>query len=110
MKKVYCQNIEKLTEKNKMYRKVLYTNSNGMQFVVMSLKIDEMIGMEKHSKVDQFIRIESGSGMLHIKTDDIIKKYNITDGFGIVIPSNVCHNIINNKNKVLTKTLLKYNL
>ena len=52
-------NIEKLTIKNKYYRKVLSTPKN-MQLVLMSLEPLEEIGKEKHKYTTQFIRIESG--------------------------------------------------
>lgn len=95
MTSVFCKNIEKLTLKNKSYRNVLYTNPKGMQFVLMSLKVNEEIGMEKHNNIDQFIKVESGMGQLHIMKDDIIKKYKLEDGFGMIIPSKTFHNIIN---------------
>lgn len=42
-------NIEKETIKNKNYRKVLSTTPN-MQLVVMLIKLQTEIGLEKHSK------------------------------------------------------------
>jgi len=57
--KNYVGNIEKETEQNNNFRKVLFTGENE-QLVVMSLKPGENIGMEVHPGVDQFIRIEEG--------------------------------------------------
>jgi len=82
-------NIEKDTLENDYYRKVLFTNK--FQVVLMSLKVGEEIGMEKHSHLDQFIRVERGKGKVIMNGVE----YRITDGYAIIIPSNTNHNIIN---------------
>ena len=84
-------NIETLTLKNKFYRKVLYTVSHSLQLVVMSLKPQEDIGMEKHPSTSQFIRVEKGKGIAIIKN----KLYHLKNGDSIIIPPNTYHNIIN---------------
>ena len=61
----FVGNIERLTEKNKNYRKVLHTNPT-MQLVVMSLKPREEIGMEIHPGTSQFIRIEEGKARVEL--------------------------------------------
>ncbi|MDP3988905.1 MAG: hypothetical protein Q8P93_01570 [bacterium] len=72
--KGYVGNIEKVTEENTYFRKVLYT-SRYSQLVVMSIKPGEDIGEEVHG-LDQFIRVESGSGKAMLnKTDE----YDIKD-------------------------------
>ena len=85
----YVVNIEKATEENSNFRKVLYTAKNS-QLVVMSLKPNEDIGEEVHN-LDQFIRIESGSGKAVLDGAE----HEITDGFAVVIPAGTKHNIIN---------------
>jgi mannose-6-phosphate isomerase-like protein (cupin superfamily) len=89
-------NIEKETIKNKNYRKVLSTAPN-MQLVVMSIKPQTEIGLEKHSKIDQFIRIEKGKGKAIITNNkkEIIQTTRLKDGSVIIIPKNTWHNIIN---------------
>jgi len=92
----FVVNIEDETLNNKNYRKVLYTSSNlkGMQLVVMNLKPEEEIGMEKHPSTDQFIRVEKGEATVIIGK---IKKelYTLKDTDAIVIPANTWHNVIN---------------
>lgn len=83
-------NIEKATLNNKNYRKVINTTPN-QQLVLMSLKPNVEIGMEKHQKTTQFIRIESGKGLAIING----KKIKLQDGSIVVIPPNTLHNIIN---------------
>lgn len=87
---VYHKNIEKITESNKYFRKVLSTTPN-MQLVVMSLKPKEDIGMEIHPYITQFIRVESGTGVAVINGT----KYKLSSGSAVVIPLNTEHNIIN---------------
>jgi mannose-6-phosphate isomerase-like protein (cupin superfamily) len=82
--------IEKITQKNRNYRKVVYS-SKDMQIVLMSLQPREEIGMEKHPDVTQFIRVESGRA--HVIVNE--KSYYLRTGHVIVIPHNTYHNIIN---------------
>lgn len=90
MKKGYVDNIEKLTLENDNFRKVLYTGAH-CQLVLMSLKPSEDIGMEVHDTVDQFFRIEKGSGKVII--DGV--EHEISDGSAIIIPAGTQHNLIN---------------
>ena len=90
MKKGYVDNIEKLTLENDNFRKVLYTGAH-CQLVLMSLKPSEDIGLEVHDTVDQFFRIEKGSGKVII--DGV--EHEISDGSAIIIPAETQHNVIN---------------
>jgi mannose-6-phosphate isomerase-like protein (cupin superfamily) len=85
----YIVNIEKESLANENFRKVLYTAKNS-QLVLMSLLPKEEIGMEVHT-LDQFIRIESGSGRAILDG----KETQISDGSAIVIPAGTQHNIVN---------------
>ncbi len=87
--KGYVINIEERTQANPHFREVLYT-AHYSQLVVMSLVSGEDIGEEVHG-VDQFIRIESGTGTAII--DGV--SHAIADGSAIVIPAGARHNIIN---------------
>jgi mannose-6-phosphate isomerase-like protein (cupin superfamily) len=51
--------------------------------------------MEIHSTVDQFIRVEKGRGIVHIKYPDYDEHISIEDGSAIVIPAGTLHNVIN---------------
>lgn len=82
-------NIEKVFYDNDNFRKVLYTAKN-CQLVVMSLRAGEDIGKEIHN-LDQFIRVESGKG----KTIMNGIEYGIEDGYAVIVPAGVEHNIIN---------------
>lgn len=95
MSDIFYDNIEKSTINNDNYRNVQYTHPSGMQFVLMSIKPGEEIGMEVHKTHDQFFRIEKGKGELQIKKNNNIKKYDLYDGIGIIIPSGTLHNVIN---------------
>jgi mannose-6-phosphate isomerase-like protein (cupin superfamily) len=71
---------------------VLYTGKN-CQLVVMALKAGEEIGEEVH-KVDQFFRIEEGTGEAVL--DDV--RHPIRAGFAVLVPAGMKHNIINTGN------------
>lgn len=93
MAKGYVTDIEEATEQNSFFRKVLFTAPNS-QLVVMSLKPGEEIGMEVH-ELDQFIRIEEGSGKAVL--DGV--EYAIKDDWAVVIPAGTNHNIVNTGDK-----------
>lgn len=87
--KGYIQNIEKQTLENNNFRQVLYTAKN-CQLVLMSLKPGEEIGKEIHN-LDQFFRIESGKGKAILDGQEHL----VEDGFAIIIPAGMNHNVIN---------------
>ncbi len=87
--KGFVEDIESITVRNSDFRRVLYT-AKYSQLVVMSLAPTEMIGEEVH-KLDQFFRIEEGSGEAVIEG----VRTTIQSGFAIIVPAGTHHNIIN---------------
>ena len=87
--KGYIQDIEDIVGKNEEFRQVLYTAKN-CQLVVMTLQVGEDIGMEVH-KLDQFFRIETGSGEAIL--DGVHTA--IKSGFVVLVPAGTKHNILN---------------
>jgi len=88
--KGFVTNIEKDTENNNFFRKVIFTAKNS-QLVLMNLKPGEEIGEEVHDNLDQFFRFEDGEGKVVIEGEE----FQIGDGFAVVIPAGTKHNIIN---------------
>jgi mannose-6-phosphate isomerase-like protein (cupin superfamily) len=87
---MYYENIEQLTIKNAMYRRVLYTTPE-MQLVLMSLLPKQEIGMETHEHTTQFFRIEEGTGIAVVGDRTAI----LSNGTVVVVPPGTPHNIIN---------------
>jgi mannose-6-phosphate isomerase-like protein (cupin superfamily) len=87
----YAGPIEKLTEKNNYFRKVLFTGKHT-QLVVMCLKNGEEIGNEVHPKTDQFFRIEEGTAKFVFNGKE---EHNVAAGDAIVVPAGTYHNVIN---------------
>lgn len=86
----FVDNIEKLTEENDFFRKVIFTGKH-QQLVLMSLLPKEEIGMEIHETVDQFFRIEKGEGKVIINGEE--KTVKADDA--IIVPTGAQHNVIN---------------
>ncbi len=82
--------LEQKTLDNQYFREVLFTGAHT-QLVVMSLKPTEEIGMEVHPAVDQFIRVEKGTGKAMVNGQE----FELKDGSGIVIPAGANHNVLN---------------
>jgi len=94
----YVGPIEKETEKNKYFRKVLYTGKHA-QLVVMCLQGGEDIGNEVHADVDQFFRIEEGSAKFIFNGKE---EHLVEDGEAVIVPAGTYHNVVNaSKTKVL---------
>jgi mannose-6-phosphate isomerase-like protein (cupin superfamily) len=87
----YVGPIEKLTEKNKFFRQVLFTGKH-LQLVVMCLQPGEDIGNEVHEDVDQFFRIEKGKAKFIL---DETEEYLVGAGDAVVVPAGTYHNVIN---------------
>jgi mannose-6-phosphate isomerase-like protein (cupin superfamily) len=87
--KGYVSNIEKETLENNDFRRVLYTGKHS-QLVLMSIEPGGEIGEEVH-EVDQFLRIEAGSGKAIL--DGV--EHAIGDGSAILVPAGAKHNIVN---------------
>lgn len=95
-KKGFVGNISELTERNSDFRRVLYTGKN-LQLVLMSLKPGEDIGEEVHKDVDQFFRIEEGSGEVSIDGQHT----SVKSEDAILVPAGARHNVKNTGTKPL---------
>lgn len=85
--------IEKSTLDNNAYRTVIYTGN--FQLVLMSLKLGESIKREVHQDLDQFVRIEGGSGTVSLEKDNIVTVYPLKDGSSVIIPAGTPHEFKN---------------
>lgn len=88
--KGYVTDIEKETEENADFRRVLYTGKHS-QLVLMSLRPGEEIGEETHDDVDQFFRFEKGEGEVSIDG----ATHRVTDGDAVIVPAGARHNVKN---------------
>lgn len=86
----FITNIEEETLNNNYFRKVLYTGKHS-QVVVMCLQPNEDIGLEIHTGLDQFFRVDKGEGKLILNGEE----FEFSDGFAFVVPDGAEHNIIN---------------
>lgn len=94
--KGFVDNIEKLTEDNGLFRKVLYTGHN-LQLVLMAIQPGDEIGEEVHDDRDQFFRIEGGTGTIEI--DGVAHQVKADDG--IIVPQGARHSVIASGSEVL---------
>ena len=94
----YVVNLEKQTEKNADFRRVLYTGKHS-QLVLMNLKPSEEIGMEVHEHIDQFFRFESGEGGVFI--DGV--QHKVHGGDAVIVPAGANHNVVNTSDHVELK-------
>ena len=101
--KGYSVALESETLKNSDFRRVLYTGKHS-QLVLMSLAPGEEIGMEVHSHLDQFFRLEKGEGIVIIDGNE----HKVKDGSGVIVPAGAQHNVVNTSNKAALKLYTIY--
>jgi mannose-6-phosphate isomerase-like protein (cupin superfamily) len=94
--KGFIDDIEKRTEDNRAFRRVLYTGKH-MQLVLMSLQPGEDIGEEIHDEVDQFFRVEKGKGEVFIDG----RTTKVERDMAIIVPAGARHNIRNTSEQLL---------
>jgi mannose-6-phosphate isomerase-like protein (cupin superfamily) len=98
----YVGNIEEITLANDFFRQVLFSGVHS-QLVIMCLQPNQDIGVEVHSNVDQFFRVEEGEGKVILDGEEHLVK----DGDAIVVPAGTEHNVINTS---ATKKLKLYTI
>lgn len=88
--------IERATLENQTFRTVLFT-AEHMQLTVMRLGPGEDIGREAHPNLDQFLRIESGTGRVEFgrSEDRVEQTQDVEDDWAIIVPAGVWHNVVN---------------
>lgn len=92
----YVVDIDEATKQNDTFRTALWTGKH-LQVTLMSLNVGEDIGLEIHSNVDQFLRVEDGQGIVRMgnNRNNLDFQAAISDDFAIMIPAGKWHNIIN---------------
>ena len=90
-------NMEEVTLQNENYRTTLWTGEH-FQLTLMSIPAGGGdIGMEVHPHVDQFLRLEAGTGRVEMgpAEDQITFSQVVKADDAIIIPANTWHNVTN---------------
>ena len=92
----FVMNINEVTKQNNNFRTALWTG-NHLQVTLMSINVGESIGLEMHTDVDQFIRIEQGYGLVQMgnNKNNLNFERKVYDDFAIIIPAGKWHNLTN---------------
>ncbi len=97
--KPWVLNIEEATVNNQFYREAKWTG-DYMQMVLMSLKPGEVINLELHNDIDQFIRIEQGEArvLMGETKENLLFDETVSDDWAIFIPAGYWHEVRNTGN------------
>ena len=92
----WTANIEALTLDNQNFRAVLFAGTHT-QLTLMRLLPGEEIGWEAHGHLDQFLRIEQGTGELDLGVgeDAVDETHPVEDDWAIIVPAGTWHNVRN---------------
>ncbi|MBW6458860.1 MAG: cupin domain-containing protein [FCB group bacterium] len=94
--------IEAITLSNADFLVASWTG-DFLQMTLMSIPPGGEIGLEMHSDIDQFIRVEKGEARVVMgkSKDDLSFDKHVKDDWVILIPAGYWHNVINAGNKEL---------
>jgi mannose-6-phosphate isomerase-like protein (cupin superfamily) len=88
--------IEELTLANQTFRTVVFTGEHA-QLTVMRIPPGEDIGLESHPHLDQFLRVEQGTGRveLGVSRDRVDETHHVQEDWAFIVPAGVWHNVVN---------------
>ena len=89
-------NIHRAADINGNFRTALWTGKD-LQVTLMNIPVGGDIGQEQHEGLDQFIRVESGSGvaLMGLSPTDLREQQQINENHAVIVPAGVWHNIVN---------------
>ena len=92
----WVADVEKATLENTNFRTVLFTGEHT-QLTVMSIEPGWEIGWEAHHDIDQFLRVEQGTGRAEFGAteDRVDETHDVEDDWAIIVPAGVWHNVVN---------------
>ncbi len=98
----FVLNIEDYTVQNENYRTAIWTGEY-LQMTVMSIPVGGDIGEEVHPDIDQFLRIEAGSGIMYMGDEEGVFNFEerVEHDFAIFIPAGKWHNLVNDSDEPL---------
>ena len=92
----WLDDIDALTLGNTNFRTVVHTGEHT-QLTLMSLGRGEEIGWERHSHLDQFLRLEQGRARVEFgRTETAVDEtHEVGDDWAFIVPAGVWHNVVN---------------
>ena len=94
--KPFVFNIHHATNMNRNFRTTLWTGGH-LQLTLMNIPVRNDIGVEMHSDVDQFVRVESGRAKVYFgnSRNSLREAEVVNENYAILIPAGTWHNIVN---------------
>ncbi|MEG0592460.1 MAG: cupin domain-containing protein [Coprobacillus sp.] len=95
-KQVHVDNMYCVAKNNQNFRTAFWTGQY-LQLTLMSIPVNEEIGLETHKETDQYIRIEEGYAYVMVGKNQcqMDEQWQLCTGDAIFVPAGTWHNIIN---------------
>lgn len=94
--------IESYTKGNDDFRNTLWTGKN-LQVTLMTIPVNGDVGLEQHTNIDQFLRIEEGKARIMMgDTEDNLNFIKEAEAdYAVFVPAGKWHNLVNIGDKPL---------
>lgn len=97
----YVFDVEKAALKNTNFRTAAWT-ADKLQLTLMSIPVGGDVGLDVHSAVNQFFRIEAGTAKVMMGTKNLLSYVKVAGpGDVVLIPAGIWHNLVNIGSKPL---------
>lgn len=95
----FVLNIALATQQNRTFRTAVWTGEH-LQVTLMCIPACGEIGLEIHPHLDQFVRVETGRGLVQMgdSRENLNFQRIVCDGYAFMIPAGKWHNLLNTGN------------
>ncbi|MDR1664850.1 MAG: cupin domain-containing protein [Clostridiales bacterium] len=95
-KRPYVTDLVAAAVNNRNYRTAIWTGQN-LQMTLMSIGVNQDVGLELHDDVDQFLYVVRGSALVMMgdAEDNLTFQQPAAGGYGIFVPMGTWHNVVN---------------
>ena len=92
----YAMDIEKDTLENSIFRTTRWTGTN-IQLTLMTIPVGGDIGLEVHETIDQFLRLEQGTGRVQMgpTKDQLSFEREVSADWAVFVPAGTWHDVTN---------------
>lgn len=98
----YVIDVHEMARNSPYFRRVLFTQPDGIQLVIVQLAPEQNLGQEVNAQMDIIVRVEGGTGLARIGNN----YFEIMNGALLIVPRGLIHDIQNTGEDILSLSIL----